>query len=91
MSGDLPLSVHLKVITPRKLLVDSEAKAVSLPSLEGYIGILPGHRPLVTALGKGEISYQVNQKQEKFSVEGGFAEILPQKIIVFTQLSRDES
>lgn len=91
MSNNLPLSLQLKVITPRKLVVDREVKAVFLPSVEGYIGILPGHRPLIAALGKGIVTYRLNQKQEEFFVEGGFAEILPKKVIVFTRLSEGES
>lgn len=91
MSKNLPISLQLKVLTPRKLLVDREVKAVFLPSLEGYIGVLPGHRPLVTALGKGVISYRLNQKEEKFSIEGGFARILPEKVTIFTKLSKSEA
>lgn len=91
MSNNLPSSLQLRVMTPRKLLVDREVNAVFIPSLEGYIGILPGHRPLLTALGQGTIIYRVNQKEEEFSVEGGFAEILPDKVIVFTKLSKSEA
>lgn len=90
MSKELPGSLHLKVITPQKLLVDIEVKAVSLPSLEGYIGVLPGHRPLLTALGKGWITYRLDQKEEKFSVEGGFADVSAEKVLVFTTLSQEE-
>ena len=91
MSNNLPLSLQLKVITPRKLVVDREVRKVFLPSVEGYIGILPGHRPLMTIIGKGMITYWVNQQEEKFSVAGGFAEILPEKVVVFTRLSEDEA
>jgi len=90
MSKNGPQSLQLRVIIPRKLVVDREVKAVFLPSLEGDLGILPGHRPLLTALGKGAITYHLNQKEEKFFIEGGFAEILPDKVIVFTKLSKNE-
>jgi len=90
MNKELPDSVHLKVITHQKLLVDKEVKAVFLPSLEGYIGIFPGHRHLLTALGKGSITYHGGQKEEKFSVQGGFTEIFPDRVLVFTSLSKGE-
>jgi len=90
MSNNLPSSLKLRVITPRKLMVDREVKAVFIPSLEGYIGVLPGHRPLLLALGQGAIKYRWDQKEEEFSIEGGFAEILPEKVIVFTELSKGE-
>jgi len=91
MTQDLPLSLHLKVITPRKLLVDEEVGEVSLPSLEGYLGVLPGHRPLFLVLGKGRITYRIAQKEETLSVQGGYAEILPEKVVVFTEQVEDET
>ena len=92
MTQDLLLSLQLKVITPRKLLVDEEEVGeVSLPSLEGYLGVLPGHRPLFLALGKGRITYRMAQKEETLSVQGGYAEILPEKVVVFTEQVEDET
>jgi len=91
MTQDLPLSLQLKVITPRKLLIDEEVGEVSLPSLEGYLGVLPGHRPLFLALGKGRITYRMAQKEEALSVQGGYAEILPEKVVVFTEQVEDET
>lgn len=91
MTQDLPLSLQLKVITPRKLLVDEEVEEVSLPSLEGYLGVLPGHRPLFLALGRGRITYRMTQKEEALYVQGGYAEILPEKVVVFTEQVEDET
>jgi F-type H+-transporting ATPase subunit epsilon len=90
MSKELPEAINLKVITPQRLLVDKAVKAVFLPGLEGYIGIFPGHRHLLTALGKGSLTYRLDQREEKHPVEGGFAEIFPDKVIVFTELRKDE-
>jgi F-type H+-transporting ATPase subunit epsilon len=90
MSQNLPSALKLRVITPRRLLVDEDVEMVSLPSLEGYVGILPGHRPLMLALGRGEISFSQAQKQEAFAVQGGYAEIHPERILVFTQIKEDE-
>jgi len=91
MSKHLPVSLHLKVITPRKLLVDAEVEAVSLPSLEGYLGILPGHRRIFAALGKGDLAYWLDRKEEKIPVRGGYAEVQPGSVLVFTELSQDEA
>ncbi|MFQ6107932.1 MAG: ATP synthase F1 subunit epsilon [Candidatus Aminicenantales bacterium] len=90
MRKEFPTSLHLKVITPQKLLVDKETREVFLPSLEGEIGILPGHRPLLASLGKGMLTFREGQKEEKFPVEGGFAEIHPDRVIVFTRLGQVE-
>ncbi len=90
MSAHPPDSLHLRVISSRRLLVDVEVEVVSLPSLEGYLGILPGHRPLFAALGKGEVAYRLDKKEVKIHVRGGYAEIQPQSVLVFTELSQDE-
>jgi F-type H+-transporting ATPase subunit epsilon len=91
MSQNLPSSLQLRVITSHELLVEAEVKEVTLPSLEGYLGILPGHRSLLTVLGEGKIIYRKEGQEEQFSVRGGYAEILPERVLVFTELSRDET
>jgi len=91
MTNSLPSSIRLKVISPRKVLVDEEVQEVSLPSLEGYVGILPGHRPLLLALGEGDITYRLAGREESLTVRGGFAEVLPEKVLVFTESVEDET
>jgi F-type H+-transporting ATPase subunit epsilon len=91
MTNNMPSSIQLKVISPRKLLVDEEVQEVSLPSLEGYVGILPGHRPLLLALGEGKITYRLAGREDSLTVRGGFAEVLPEKVLVFTDLIENET
>jgi len=91
MNKSLPSSLLLKIITTQELLVEAEVKEVMLPGLDGYLGILPGHRPLLTALGKGKISYRKDRQEKSFSVQGGYAEVLPDRVLVFTELSEDET
>jgi F-type H+-transporting ATPase subunit epsilon len=91
MSTNLPSSFRLRVMAPRKLLLDEEVKGVSLPSLDGYLGILPGHRPLFTALGKGPITIQTAKGEEKFSIQGGYADVHPDRVFVFTELMENET
>ncbi len=88
--NSLPSSLRLKVIAPRKLLADLDVQEVSLPSLEGYLGILPGHRPLFLALGKGKITYRAAGRERELFVQGGYAEVQPEKVLVFTEMSKDE-
>ncbi len=90
MNQNLPSSLRLEVISPRKLALDQDVQEVSLPSLEGYLGILPGHRPLFTALGKGRITYKVGGRERSLLVQGGYAEIQPGKVLVFAELAEDE-
>jgi F-type H+-transporting ATPase subunit epsilon len=90
MSQGLPSSLHLKVIGPSELLVDEEVQEVSLPSLEGYLGILPGHRSLFVALGRGQLTYKRSSQQVELPVQGGYAEVLPDRVLVFTEKGKDE-
>lgn len=90
MSELLPSALRLRVFSSHKQLADVEAQEVSLPSLEGYVGIFPGHRPLILALGEGELSYRGTGKQESFPVSGGYAQISPDKVLVFTEIGPNE-
>lgn len=91
MTDNLPSSIQLRVVSPRKLLVDEEVQEVSLPSLEGYVGILPGHRFLFLALGEGKITYRMAGREEGVNVQGGYAEVLPDKVLVLTESTEDET
>jgi F-type H+-transporting ATPase subunit epsilon len=90
MSEALPLSLTLRVITSHEVLVDEQVEEVSIPSLEGYLGILPGHRNLLVALGKGAIEYRKAQSKKHVSVNGGYARIQPESVLVFTDSDEDE-
>lgn len=91
MNPGLPASLRLRVITERAMLVEAEAAAVFLPGLQGLLGIYPGHRPLYVRLGKGILGFRTAEGEESFSVEGGFAEVRPDQVLVMTELSKNES
>lgn len=91
MSQDLPKSLSLKVISPSDLLLDEDVQEVFLPSLEGFLGIYPGHRPLFVALGQGELIYKRSNVERKIPVQGGYAEILPDRVLVFAKQSKNET
>ncbi len=90
MSQGVPSLLHLRVITPRSLVVDADVEEVAIPSLDGELGILPGHRPLYTALGSGQLRFRAPGKREILSIRGGCAEIGPDRVTAFTELSEDE-
>jgi F-type H+-transporting ATPase subunit epsilon len=91
MNQDLPKSLNLKVISPSKLLVDEEVHEVSLPSLEGYLGIFPGHRPLFVALGQGVLTFKSAYREGEVPVERGYAEVLSDRVLVFIEEGEDEA
>ncbi len=86
MSKGVPNSLKFKVIIPDRLLVDEEVQEVGLPGLDGCLGILPGHSPLLVTLGDGDITYRISDKEQTFGVSGGYAEVNADRIQVFTRL-----
>ncbi|MFA9453042.1 MAG: F0F1 ATP synthase subunit epsilon [Candidatus Aminicenantaceae bacterium] len=90
MSEAAPPSLRLRVITSHKLLAEEEVQEVTLPSLDGYVGIFPGHRPLMLALGRGELVFRASGREERFSVDGGYAEVRPDLVLIFTELLKGE-
>ena len=86
----ISVSLKLRVITPDQLLVDEEADEVGLPGLDGCLGILPGHSPILVTLGDGDIIYRISNIEKKLGVSGGYAEVHSDKIQVFTRLKDNE-
>ena len=78
----LPSKLRLDVVTPDRLLLSEEVAGVTFPGSEGYLGILPGHLPLLTTLGIGVLSYLQSGRKYTFSISGGFAEVLPDRVII---------
>ena len=68
-------SFQLEIVTPEKLVVKDSAEEAQIPATTGYIGVLPGHAPLITELGAGEISYRSGGRVHRFATAWGFAEI----------------
>ena len=73
----LPTQIQLEVVTPERELVHESVLSVSIPAKNGYLGILPGHAPLLSELQPGELSYLEDHVTRFLSVSWGFAEVLP--------------
>jgi F-type H+-transporting ATPase subunit epsilon len=65
----------LTIVTPERQILSEPVDEVVLPSVEGYLGVLAGHAPLLAQLDVGEISYRVGTSKRYLAVSGGFAEI----------------
>ena len=76
---------QLEIVTPDKLVVDDRAEEMQIPGKHGYLGVLPGHAPLITELAVGEISYRRGGTTERLAVAWGFAEVLPEKVTILAQ------
>ena len=76
---------QLEIVTPEKMVVNEAAEEMQLPGKNGYLGILPGHAPLVTELAVGEIAYRSGSQNHYLTVAWGFAEVLPDKVTILAE------
>src|ERR1700726_936527 len=83
----LPESIQLIVVTPERQLLRETVVEVTVPGLDGQLGILPGHVPLMTELGIGELSYRTSASSRPvvLAVISGFAEVLPDRVTVLAE------
>jgi F-type H+-transporting ATPase subunit epsilon len=78
----LPTKIRLEIVTPDRLLLSEDVDEVTIPGSEGYLGVLPGHLPLLTLLGTGVLSYRKGSQKVVFACSDGFAEVLPERVII---------
>src|ERR1700745_563636 len=78
-------SFQLEIVTPEKLVVKDRAEEMQIPGKNGYLGILPGHAPLITELAVGEITYRNDGYTHRIAVAWGFAEVLPDKVTILAE------
>jgi F-type H+-transporting ATPase subunit epsilon len=76
---------QLEIVTPEKKVVETAAEEVQIPGRNGYLGILPGHAPLITELAVGEITYREHANVQRLAVAWGFAEVLPEKVTILAE------
>ena len=81
------MPLKLVVVTPERTVVESSADDVSLPGELGYLGILPGHTPLITLLTTGVLSYRRGESESAVAVSAGFAEVVNDVVTVLADLA----
>jgi F-type H+-transporting ATPase subunit epsilon len=82
---------QLEIVTPEKKVVDTVAAEVQIPGKDGYLGILPGHAPLITELAVGEITFRAGADVQRLAVAWGFAEVLPDKVTILAETAERPS
>lgn len=78
----IPTKIKLEIASPTRLLFSEDVDEVTVPGSEGYLGILPGHLPLLSLLGIGVIQYRKGGEKSALAVAGGFVEVLPDRVII---------
>jgi F-type H+-transporting ATPase subunit epsilon len=83
----LPDSIRLIVVTPERQLLHETVVEVTVPGLDGELGILPGHAPLISELGIGQLSYRTASggRPIPLAILAGFAEVLPDRVTILAE------
>ena len=81
----MPDTFQLEIVTPEKMVVRDVAEEMQIPGKNGYLGVLPGHAPLITELAVGEISYRKGNETQYLAVAWGFAEVLPERVVILAE------
>jgi len=81
--------IQVRLVTPDRTLVDQTATAVELPTVSGYIEVLPGHAPLLSELGSGEVRLHGGEAgEQKYHVSWGFVEVLPERVTILADAAQ---
>lgn len=82
--------LHLKIVTPEKLIFDEEVTQVNVSTEQGQIGILPNHANLMAKLIPGELVIKKDGKQDSLAIGGGFLQVSDNALTVMTDLATFE-
>jgi F-type H+-transporting ATPase subunit epsilon len=75
-------SLKIDIVTAERVVYSAEADIVIAPGVEGQLGILPHHAPLMTILQAGELVVRKGTQEESLAISGGFLEVRPDRVIV---------
>jgi F-type H+-transporting ATPase subunit epsilon len=83
--------INLDIVTPEKLVFSGNVDYVSVPGVDGELGILPHHSPLITMLQPGELRIRKENEEVCLAVGGGYLEVKPDRIIILADIAeRDD-
>ena len=81
----LPTKIALDVVTAERRVLNEEVQEVVIPGSMGYLGVRPGHTPLLTGLGTGVLSWWKGGQEHRMAVSLGYSEILPERVSVLVE------
>lgn len=84
-------TLHLEIVTPEARVYEADVDQVVIPGIEGELGILPQHVPLMTQLQPGELRIYQNGKESRLAIGEGFVEVRPDKVSVLTDMALHEA
>lgn len=82
------MPIHIELVTQeRKIFEETEADMIILPAVEGEMGVLPGHAPVLTTLSFGEMIVRKGSAEEYFAIYGGVVDVRPNKVVVLADVA----
>ena len=87
MSTRISTKIDLEIVTPEELLFSGTVDKVTVPGQDGALGILPGHAPMLSELGIGTLSFQINDRESLFYCSYGFVEVLGSRVSVLAEVA----
>ena len=81
----LPDKIQLDIVTPERAVLSEAVDELILPGSEGYLGVRPGHAPLLTTLKVGTITIRKGNEQKYLAVSWGFVEVLPERVSILAE------
>ena len=84
----MPDIIHLEIVTPERLLLEADVDSVQVPGLDGELGILPGHSPLISELKPaGLLTYVQGSVSHQLLVSSGFVEVMPDRVKILAEIA----
>lgn len=83
------MTIYCEIVSQDRVVFKGDADIVVLPGMEGQMGILPRHAPVLTALNYGVITVRLKGNEEHFTVAGGIAEVLPEKVTILADAAEN--
>ena len=82
------MPIHIELVTQeQRVFEEAEADIVIVPAVEGEMGVLPNHAPVLTTLTYGELVVRKGDAEERFAVYGGVVDVRPDKVVVLADLA----
>jgi F-type H+-transporting ATPase subunit epsilon len=83
----IPAHLQLEIVSADRSLVKEQVDEVQIPGADGYLGILPGHTPLLTTLQVGTLWYRQGQEKHYLAIAFGFAEVQPDRVTILAMIA----
>ena len=76
--------IRLEIVTAERVVYSDDVDLVVVPGVDGQLGVLPHHTPLMTMLQTGELRVKKGNEEFSMAISGGFLEVRPERIIILS-------